>query len=197
MPTPGPLEIVILLVIVLLIFGPKRLPDLGRSLGRGMREFKDSVTGKDADDVANSGLKIDNANRIEITMLEHFAAAIAHAPHAVSTVGVLNPHPGSRNVIPGAVSMTVDFRHPADTVLSEMKEALSAAIERICTELKLTAEVLRCPAASVIPLASISPATLTYIGPVAGLIALLTGCTASRAFRRGEGLPGVGGGRPL
>ena len=50
MPTPGPLEIVILLVIVLLIFGPKRLPDLGRSLGRGMREFKDSVTGKDQDD---------------------------------------------------------------------------------------------------------------------------------------------------
>jgi sec-independent protein translocase protein TatA len=50
MPTPGPLEIIILLVIVLLIFGPKRLPDLGRSLGRGMREFKDSVTGKDGDD---------------------------------------------------------------------------------------------------------------------------------------------------
>jgi len=50
MPTPGPLEIVIVLVIVLLIFGPKRLPDLGRSLGRGMREFKESVTGKDKDD---------------------------------------------------------------------------------------------------------------------------------------------------
>lgn len=50
MPTPGPLEIVIVLVIVLLIFGPKRLPDLGRSLGRGMREFKDSVTGKDDDE---------------------------------------------------------------------------------------------------------------------------------------------------
>ncbi len=47
MPTPGPLEIVIVLIIVLVIFGPKRLPDLGRSLGRGMREFKDSVTGKD------------------------------------------------------------------------------------------------------------------------------------------------------
>ena len=52
MPTPGPLEIVVLLVIVLLIFGPKRLPDLGRSLGRGMREFKDSVTGKDDDEPA-------------------------------------------------------------------------------------------------------------------------------------------------
>jgi sec-independent protein translocase protein TatA len=46
----GPLEIIIVLVIVLLIFGPKRLPDLGRSLGSGMREFKDSVTGKDKDD---------------------------------------------------------------------------------------------------------------------------------------------------
>jgi sec-independent protein translocase protein TatA len=47
MPSIGPLEIVIVLVIVLVIFGPKRLPDLGRSLGTGMREFKDSVTGKD------------------------------------------------------------------------------------------------------------------------------------------------------
>ncbi len=49
--TPSPLEIVIILVIVLIIFGPKRLPDLGRSMGRGMREFKDSVTGKDKDEL--------------------------------------------------------------------------------------------------------------------------------------------------
>jgi sec-independent protein translocase protein TatA len=54
MPTPGPLEIVIILVIVLVIFGPKRLPDLGRSLGKGMREFKDSVTGKDNDELPES-----------------------------------------------------------------------------------------------------------------------------------------------
>jgi sec-independent protein translocase protein TatA len=47
----GPLEIAVVLVIVLIIFGPKRLPDLGRSLGRGMREFKDSVTGKDKDEL--------------------------------------------------------------------------------------------------------------------------------------------------
>ena len=46
-----PLEIIIILVIVLIVFGPKRLPDLGRSLGRGMREFKDSVTGKDKDEL--------------------------------------------------------------------------------------------------------------------------------------------------
>lgn len=49
MPNIGPLEIAIVLVVVLLIFGPKRLPDLGRSLGTGMREFKDSITGKDKD----------------------------------------------------------------------------------------------------------------------------------------------------
>lgn len=47
----GPLEIVIILIIVLVIFGPKRLPDLGRSLGRGMREFRDSVTGRDQDEL--------------------------------------------------------------------------------------------------------------------------------------------------
>jgi sec-independent protein translocase protein TatA len=52
--TPGPLEIILILVVVLVIFGPKRLPDLGRSLGRGMREFKDSVTGKDKDELPES-----------------------------------------------------------------------------------------------------------------------------------------------
>jgi sec-independent protein translocase protein TatA len=53
--SPSPVEIIIILVIVLVIFGPKRLPDLGRSLGRGMREFKDSVTGKDKDEELPAG----------------------------------------------------------------------------------------------------------------------------------------------
>jgi sec-independent protein translocase protein TatA len=48
---PTPIEIAIVLFIVLLIFGPKRLPDLGRSLGGAMREFKDSVTGKNKDEL--------------------------------------------------------------------------------------------------------------------------------------------------
>jgi sec-independent protein translocase protein TatA len=46
----GPLELILVLVIVLVIFGPKRLPTLGRQLGRGMREFKDSITGDKKDD---------------------------------------------------------------------------------------------------------------------------------------------------
>ncbi len=47
----GPWEIAILLLVALLVFGPKRLPEMGRSIGKGMREFKDSVTGKLEDDV--------------------------------------------------------------------------------------------------------------------------------------------------
>ena len=46
----GVTELVILLVALLIIFGPKRLPEMGRSLGKGMREFKDSISGKDDDD---------------------------------------------------------------------------------------------------------------------------------------------------
>jgi sec-independent protein translocase protein TatA len=46
----GPWELVILLVVVVFVFGAKRIPELGRSLGSGMREFKDSVTGKTKDE---------------------------------------------------------------------------------------------------------------------------------------------------
>jgi sec-independent protein translocase protein TatA len=50
MPNIGPGEIVLLLLLALLLFGAKRLPEIGRSLGKGMREFKDSVSGKDEDE---------------------------------------------------------------------------------------------------------------------------------------------------
>jgi len=50
MPNLGIWEILLLLLVLLLVFGPKRLPEMGRSLGRGMREFKDSVTGNKDDD---------------------------------------------------------------------------------------------------------------------------------------------------
>jgi len=46
MPNVGPLEILLVLIVALVVFGPKRLPDLGHSLGKGIREFKGSVTGE-------------------------------------------------------------------------------------------------------------------------------------------------------
>jgi sec-independent protein translocase protein TatA len=60
MPNIGPLELVIVLLIVLVIFGPKRLPGLGKQLGSGMREFKDSLTGKGSDSEAQAP-KLDTA----------------------------------------------------------------------------------------------------------------------------------------
>ena len=46
----GPLEIIVVLIIALIVFGPKRLPELGSSLGRGIREFRSTVTGDKSDD---------------------------------------------------------------------------------------------------------------------------------------------------
>jgi len=54
-PNIGPTELIIVLVIVLLIFGPKRLPGLGKQLGTGMREFKDSISGKGGKDDDDDG----------------------------------------------------------------------------------------------------------------------------------------------
>jgi sec-independent protein translocase protein TatA len=47
MPEIGFAGLVVILIVALLVFGPKRLPEIGRSLGKGMREFKDSISGKD------------------------------------------------------------------------------------------------------------------------------------------------------
>ena len=49
----SPWELLLLALVVLLVFGPKRLPEMGRSLGKGMREFKTAITGKDDDEQPN------------------------------------------------------------------------------------------------------------------------------------------------
>ena len=48
MPSIGPMELVVVLVIALIVLGPKKLPEVGRSVGKGMREFKESLTGDDS-----------------------------------------------------------------------------------------------------------------------------------------------------
>jgi len=50
MPNVGPMELVLVLAIALIVLGPKKLPEVGRSLGKGMREFKDSLSGDDRRD---------------------------------------------------------------------------------------------------------------------------------------------------
>ena len=70
-------ELIIVLVILLVIFGPKRLPGLGKSLGSGMREFKDSISGKGSPDDDE-----DDENR---PALEAGPSAPAQPPAAAST----------------------------------------------------------------------------------------------------------------
>ncbi|MEN3279673.1 MAG: sec-independent protein translocase protein TatA [Solirubrobacteraceae bacterium] len=46
MPNVGPLELIVILVIALIVLGPKKLPEVGRSIGKGMREFRESLSGE-------------------------------------------------------------------------------------------------------------------------------------------------------
>jgi sec-independent protein translocase protein TatA len=50
---PGPLELMVILVVALLVLGPQRLPEVARSVGKGMRELKDSLAGVGDDDYAD------------------------------------------------------------------------------------------------------------------------------------------------
>jgi sec-independent protein translocase protein TatA len=58
MPNVGPMELIVILAIALLVLGPKKLPEVGKSLGKGMREFKDSLSGdSDRDDDERPAIK--------------------------------------------------------------------------------------------------------------------------------------------
>ncbi len=54
MPNIGPMEVLVVLIVALLVLGPKKLPDVGRSLGKGIRGFKDTVTGADPTAIRDS-----------------------------------------------------------------------------------------------------------------------------------------------
>lgn len=90
----GVWEILILLLVLLLVFGPKRLPEMGRSLGRGMREFKDSITGKGGDDAepdlapATAAAVVDHAEIVHVAPVPVNAMATASATVAADADGV-------------------------------------------------------------------------------------------------------------
>jgi len=71
MPNIGPLEVAIVLIIVLIIFGPNRLPELGRSMGRGIREFRGSISGDDdKDDTENKRAELEASEASEAKAAE-------------------------------------------------------------------------------------------------------------------------------
>ncbi|MCG8694199.1 MAG: Zn-dependent hydrolase [Minwuiales bacterium] len=67
--------------------------------------------------------------------------ALEREPYAVSTVGMMQVSPNSRNTIPGSVFMTIDLRHPEDETLIVMADALRAACDKVCADDGLTAEL--------------------------------------------------------
>ena len=54
----GPMELIVVLIIALVVLGPKKLPEVGKSLGKGMREFKDSISGMAGNDEADEPKRI-------------------------------------------------------------------------------------------------------------------------------------------
>jgi sec-independent protein translocase protein TatA len=68
----GPLEILVVLIIALVVFGPKRLPELGRSLGKGIREFRGSLSGNDEDEnEERSQREIESGEREPVAPKQH------------------------------------------------------------------------------------------------------------------------------
>jgi sec-independent protein translocase protein TatA len=102
MPSIGPLELAIILVIVLVIFGPKRLPGLGRQLGSGMREFKDSLTkSSDRDEIEDDdeAAAHDDARRrreLHEAPAREPQGSPAHAPEVVTGEARPEDQPASR-----------------------------------------------------------------------------------------------------
>jgi sec-independent protein translocase protein TatA len=100
--TIGPGEIAIVLVIALLIFGPKKLPELGKGLGRGMRDFKRAVTGDDDDE-----RKEEETKKVEIPPAPVVHAPVAEAP-APAPAEVVAEAPAPAEVVAEAAAPGAD-----------------------------------------------------------------------------------------
>ncbi len=74
MPNIGPMEIVLLLVLALFLFGAKRLPEIGRSVGSSMREFKDAVSGR-RDELAPPAEPLEITPRASVAARDHDAVS--------------------------------------------------------------------------------------------------------------------------
>jgi len=121
----------------------------GRAIGvvqgvQGIRWYEVTVIGQDAHSGTTPiGLR-KNALLGAARMIERIdGIAREHAPDAVGTVGLIENKPNSRNVIPGEVFFTIDFRHPSDEVLGAMEAKLNASLADIAAALRLTYSAAR------------------------------------------------------
>ena len=111
---------------------------------QGMRWYEVTVTGQEAHTGATPMRLRKNALLGAARMIERIdAIALEHAPDAVGAVGMIDSKPNSRNVVPGEVFFTIDFRHPDDKVLDVMEQKLRASLAEILNPLKLTYEEKR------------------------------------------------------
>jgi N-carbamoyl-L-amino-acid hydrolase len=109
---------------------------------QGMRWYEVEVTGREAHTGSTPMALRKNALIGAARLIERVdAIAHAHAPAAVGTVGLVEVKPNSRNVIPGHVFFSVDFRHPEDSVLDRMERELEDAVPAVAAELGLAAEL--------------------------------------------------------
>jgi N-carbamoyl-L-amino-acid hydrolase len=111
---------------------------------QGMRWFEVNVTGNESHAGSTPmGLRHDALLAASRMVAAVNAVALAHAPDAVGTVGLIESRPNSRNVIPGAVFFTIDFRHPDDAVVAAMEEAVRRDIDLIAGDGRVHAAVER------------------------------------------------------
>ena len=106
---------------------------------QGMRWYEVTVTGQEAHTGATPMRLRKNALLGAARMIERInAIALEHAPNAVGAVGMIENKPNSRNVMPGEVFFTIDFRHPDDNVLDVMEAKFRSALGEILQPLKLS-----------------------------------------------------------
>ncbi len=106
---------------------------------QGMRWYEVTVTGQESHTGATPMTLRKNALLGAARMIEAIhQIALAHAPQAVGSVGLIENRPNSRNVVPGEVFFTVDFRHPDDSVLDQMEHEFRDALARILPAERLT-----------------------------------------------------------
>jgi len=124
------------------------LENEGRTIGvvqgvQGIRWYDITVTGEAAHTGTTPMGPRKNALLGAARMIERVDAIAKEFPNAVGTVGLIENRPNSRNVIPGEVFFSVDFRHPEQNILDTMETKLYAALAEILTPLKLTHEATR------------------------------------------------------